>query len=39
VESEPLFGKEGKGRFSDGMMRELYSELWFHDTRSDFSEE
>jgi hypothetical protein len=30
--SVPLFEKEGKGRFSDGMMRELCSELQGHDT-------
>ncbi|GEM_PF-2533719 len=33
-DSNPLFGKEGKGRFSDGMTRELYSELLGQDTRS-----
>jgi hypothetical protein len=27
VGSQPLFGKEGEGRFSDGMTRELCSEL------------
>jgi hypothetical protein len=31
--SEPLFGKEGKGRFSDAIMRELCSELLRQDTR------
>ena len=30
---QPLFGNEGKGRFSDGMTRELYSELLGQDTR------
>ena len=30
----PLFDKEGKGRFSNRMTQELYSELLGQDTRS-----
>ncbi len=30
--SQPLFGKEGKGKFSGEMTTNLYSELWFQDT-------
>ena len=34
VRFSPLFAKEGKGRFSDGMTRELCRELLGQDTRA-----